>query len=357
MSSRSNGPTPVIRSAASAAVSIVRTSSPSIATNAASRSTLQSEAGKAALRALLRESDVLLDNYRSGVMDRLGLSAEFIRSEYPKLIWCSITGFGADGPYADRPAYDAVAGALSGLASLLLDPAAPAASGPTIADNITGMYAAYGILGALYEREKTGRGRRIETNMLESSIAFIPDSFSNFTRLDIDNQPRTRVASSQSYAFRCADGKLLALHLSSPQKFWESLVDVVGRPDLKDDVRFATRDARVRNYAALEKELAGIFSGKDRLHWMAKLERADVPFAPIQTIAEVLDDPQVKHLGTFYDQHHPTEGPLTLIRRPVRIDGQREVASRPPPTLGEHTSEILAGLGETNLRASGDAGN
>lgn len=318
---------------------------------------LQSEAGKAALHALLHESDVLLDNYRSGVMDRLGLSAEFVRSEYPRLIWCSITGFGADGPYADRPAYDAVAGALSGLASLLLDPAAPAASGPTIADNITGMYAAYGVLGALYEREKTGRGRRIETNMLESSIAFIPDSFSNLTQLDIDNQPRTRVASSQSYAFRCADGKLLALHLSSPQKFWESLVDVVGRPDLKADVRFATRDARVRNYAVLEKELAGIFSGKDRPHWTAKLERADVPFAPIQTIAEVLDDPQVKHLGTFYDQDHPTEGPLTLIRRPVLIDGQREVASRPPPTLGEHTSEILAELGETNLQASGDARN
>jgi crotonobetainyl-CoA:carnitine CoA-transferase CaiB-like acyl-CoA transferase len=311
---------------------------------------LQSEAGKTALRALLRESDVLLDNYRSGVMDRLGLSAELIRSEYPRLIWCSITGFGADGPYADRPAYDAVAGALSGLASLMLDRASPTASGPTIADNITGMYAAYGILGALYEREKTGRGRRIETNMLESSIAFIPDSFSNFTRLDIDNQPRTRVASSQSYAFRCADGNLLALHLSSPQKFWESLVDVTGRPDLKDDARFATRDARVRNYAALEKELAQVFSSKDRLHWMTELERADVPFAPIQTVAEVLGDPQVGHLGTFYSENHPTEGDLTLIRRPVLIDGQRDVASRPPPTLGEHTNAILAEIGAVEVK-------
>ena len=310
---------------------------------------LQDDAGKAALRALLREADVLIDNYRSGVMDRLGLAAEFIRSEYPRLVWCSITGFGADGPYADRPAYDAVAGALSGLASLMLDPAAPAASGPTIADNITGMYAAYGILGALYEREKTGRGRRIETNMLESSIAFIPDSFSNFTRLQIDNQPRTRVASSQSYAFRCGDGKLLALHLSSPQKFWESLMEVIGRPDLKDDARFATRDARVRNYGLLEKELARIFGSKDRLHWMTVLERADVPFAPVQTIAEVLEDPQINHLGTFYSEDHPTEGQLTLIRRPVLIDGQRDVRSRPPPTLGEHTGTVLAELAATDL--------
>jgi formyl-CoA transferase len=305
---------------------------------------LQTESGKASLRALLREADVLLDNYRSGVMDRLGFSAQFIRTEYPKLIWCSITGFGADGPYADRPAYDAVAGALAGLASLTLDPEQPAASGPTIADNVTGMYAAYGVLGALYERERTGRGRRIEGNMLEATIAFVPDAFSNFTRLQIDNQPRTRVASSQSYAFRCSDGKLLALHLSSPQKFWESLVDVIERRDLKDDVRFSTRDARVRNYAVLEKELAEIFARKNRLQWMTELERADVPFAPVQSVAEVLEDPQIKYLGTFYEQLHPTEGPLTLVRRPVWIDGNRDISSRPPPTLGQHTSEVLAEL-------------
>jgi formyl-CoA transferase len=305
---------------------------------------LQTEAGKASLRALLAKADVLLDNYRSGVMDRLGLSAEFIQSEYPKLIWCSITGFGADGPYAARPAYDAVAGALSGVASVTLDPEKPQASGPTIADNVTGMYAACGILGALYERETTGRGRRIEVNMLEAAVSFVPDAFSNFTRMQIDNQPRTRVANSQSYAFRCADGKLLALHLSSPQKFWESLLDVIERPDLKTDVRFATRDARVRNYAILERELATVIESKDRAHWMTKLDRADVPFAPVQTISEVLDDPQIKHLGTFHQQIHPTEGPLTLLRRPILIDGNRDIQSRPPPTLGEHTDEILQEL-------------
>lgn len=311
---------------------------------------LQTEAGKASLRALLSDADVLIDNYRSGVMDRLGFSAEFIRSKYPKLIWCSITGFGADGPFAGRPAYDAVAGALSGLASVMLDPDTPQASGPTISDNVTGMYAASGILGALYEREKTGRGRRIETNMLEAAVAFVPDAFSNFTLMQIDNQPRTRVASSQSYAFRCSDGKLLALHLSSPQKFWESLTDVIERPDLKTDARFATRDVRVRNYAILEKELAAVIGLKDRAHWMVKLDKADVPFAPVQTVSEVLDDPQIRHLGTFYQQTHPTEGPLTLIHRPILIDGSRAVKSRPPPTLGEHTDEIL---GEIALRREG----
>lgn len=305
---------------------------------------LQTEAGKTSLRALLATADVLIDNYRSGVMERLGFSAEFIKAEYPKLIWCSITGFGADGPYAGRPAYDAVAGALSGLASVMLDPEAPQASGPTISDNVTGMYAASGILGALYEREKTGRGRRVETNMLEAAIAFVPDAFSNFTRLQIDNKPRTRVASSQSYAFKCSDGKLLALHLSSPQKFWERLVDVIDRPELKTVERFATRDGRVRHYTILEKELAAAFICKDRPYWMTKLDRADVPFAPVQTVPEVLDDPQIKHLETFYQQEHPTEGPLTLVHRPILIDGSRNIQSRPPPTLGEHTGEILQEL-------------
>ena len=305
---------------------------------------LQTEAGKTSLRALLATADVLIDNYRSGVMDRLGYSAEFIKTEYPKLIWCSITGFGADGPYAGRPAYDAVAGALSGLASVMLDPEVPQASGPTISDNVTGMYAASGILGALYEREKTGRGRRVETNMLEAAVAFVPDAFSNFTRLQIDNKPRTRVASSQSYAFKCSDGKLLALHLSSPQKFWESLVDVIGRPELKTDERFATRDGRVRHYTILEKELAAAFICKDRPYWTTKLDRADVPVAPVQTVPEVLDDPQIKHLETFYQQEHPTEGPLTLVHRPILIDGSRNIQSRPHPTLGEHTSEILQEL-------------
>jgi crotonobetainyl-CoA:carnitine CoA-transferase CaiB-like acyl-CoA transferase len=302
---------------------------------------LQTTEGRASLRALLSEADVLIENYRPGVMDRLGLHADNIRADFPRLIWCSITGFGADGPYADRPAYDAVAGALSGLASLTLDREKPAACGPTIGDNVTGMYAAYGILGALYEREKTGRGRRVEVNMLEAAAAFIPDSFSSYTRLKIDNQPRTRVATSQSYAFRCADGKLLALHLSSPPKFWGSLLEAIERPDLKDDPRFGTRDARVQNYAALEAELARVFARKDRLFWMTRLERADVPFAPVQTIPDVLDDPQIRHLRTFYEDAHPVEGPLTLLNRPVLIDGSREVRRRPPPTLGEHTAEVL----------------
>jgi crotonobetainyl-CoA:carnitine CoA-transferase CaiB-like acyl-CoA transferase len=189
--------------------------------------------------------------------------------------------------------------------------------------------------------------------MFESAVSFIPDTFSNFTKLKLDNGPRTRVATSQSYSFRCADGRLLALHLSSPPKFWEGLLKVIGRPELKDDPRFSTRDARVRNFIELEAVLAEAFRVKDRAYWVDRLQAADVPFAPVQTVPEVLQDEQILHLGTFYEDVHPTEGPLTLTRRPVLIDGQRDIASRPPPTLGEHTAEIIDSLnGQDNSTPS-----
>ena len=313
---------------------------------------LRSEEGIADLNALLASADVLLDNYRPKVMDRLGLDAETIRTRYPRLIWCSITGFGADGPYSERPAYDAVAGALSGLASVTLDRDKPVASGPTVSDNVTGMYAVYGVLGALYERERTGRGRRIEVNMLEAAMSFIPDAFANHTLMQIDNHPRTRVASSQSYAFRCADGALLAIHLSSPQKFWDSLLSVIERPDLDRDERFNSRVGRVRNYAELEQELVKVFAARGRDYWMARLEAADVPFAPIQTIPEVIDDPQVRHLGSFEQRADASRGTVTMLKRPVLIDGKRDLPLTPPPTLGEHTGEVLAELRAQN---KGDA--
>ena len=181
-------------------------------------------------------------------------------------------------------------------------------------------------------------------NMLEAAVSFISDSFSNFTKLKLHNGPRTRVATSQSYAFRCADEKLLALHLSSQPKFWEALLRVIERPQLNDDPRFSTRDGRVRNFTSLEAILSEAFLERDRDYWMARLRSEDVPFAPVQTIAEVIDDGQIRHLGTFYEAEHPTEGPLTLVRRPVLIDGEREVDSKPPPTLGQHTADVLDAL-------------
>jgi formyl-CoA transferase len=305
---------------------------------------LRSDDGRAVLLKLLAKSDVLIENYRAGVMERLGLAPEVLQTTNPRLIHCSITGFGRDGPYSGRPAYDMVGQALSGIASLFLDPERPETAGPTIPDNATGMYAAYGILGALYDRERTGRGRRIDVNMMEASIAFMPDPFANYTRLAIDNDRLTRVSSSHSFAFRCADGKLLAVHLSSQPKFWEAFCSVLEHPELVEDARFKTRDLRIRNYRELTRVLGETVVTRPRAEWMTRLEAADVPFAPVQTIPEVIDDPQVKHLGTFYAEQHPTEGRNLGIHRPVLIDGARDKVA-PAPTLGEHTDAVLTELG------------
>jgi crotonobetainyl-CoA:carnitine CoA-transferase CaiB-like acyl-CoA transferase len=306
---------------------------------------LRSEAGRQALSRLIKRSDIVIENYRAGVMERLGFSDGKLAALNPKLIHCSITGFGASGPYSGRPAYDSVGLALSGIASLLLDPAAPQANGPTIPDNVTGMFACYGVLGALFDRERTGRGRHVEVNMLEAAIAFIPDPFANFTQMGIKNNPLTRVANSHSFAFRCADDKLIAIQLSSQPKFWEGLLTAIERPDLANDPRFASREQRIKNYVVLTHTLAGVLATKARAAWTTLLEENDVPFAPVHNIEDVIEDPQVKHLATFRTLQHPTEGPLTTIRRPVRIDGDRDGSDLPAPTLGEHTEQVLGELG------------
>jgi formyl-CoA transferase len=306
---------------------------------------LRNDAGRAVVLKLLSRADVLIENYRTGVMERLGLGAEALAAANGKLIHCSITGFGASGPYSARPAYDNVGLALSGIASLLLDPDKPQASGPTIPDNATGMYACSGILGALYERERTGKGRRIEVNMLEAAISFIPDPFANHTQMAIKNDPLTRVASSHSFAFRCADGRLLAIHLSSQPKFWEGLLAALELPELAGDARFRTRELRIKNFSELTRVLGETVARKPRAEWMTLLETHDVPFAPVHNIPDVIDDPQVRHLETFRTLKHPTEGDISAIRRPIRIDGGRDGSDLPAPTLGEHTDAVLHELG------------
>jgi crotonobetainyl-CoA:carnitine CoA-transferase CaiB-like acyl-CoA transferase len=306
---------------------------------------LRNDAGRGILLKLLADADILIENYRAGVMDRLRLGADVLKAVNPKLIHCSITGFGASGPYSERPAYDSVGLALSGISSLLLDPDAPQACGPTIPDNATGMFACSGILGALYERAHTGVGRRVEINMLEAAISFIPDPFANHTQMGIHNDPLTRVASSHSFAFRCRDGKLVAVHLSSQTKFWDGLLAALERSDIGQDARFASRDQRIRNFSELTQVLGAVVEQRPRAEWMALFEAHDVPFAPVHNIPDVIDDPQVRHLQTFRTLAHPTEGESIAIRRAVTIDGAREGHALPAPTLGEHTGDVLAEMG------------
>lgn len=306
---------------------------------------LRSDRGKDVLRRLLAGADVLIDNFRPGVLDRLGFPQQALAGINPRLIHCSLTGFGRDGPYRDRPSYDAVAQSLSGVLNQFLDRDAPQPAGPTLADNITGFYAAYGILGALYERARTGKGRRVETSMLEATIAFAPDAFINNKRYGLPIGPLSRVSASQSYAFRCADEKLIAIHLSSQLKFWEGLLKALGREDIDKDARFNTRELRIANYTLLRDELAKAFATRPRAEWARRLEEQDVPYAPVYGVDEVIADPQVGHLGTFYQVRHPTEGEVWGVHPPIFVDGERPGPVAPPPVLGEHSEQILGELG------------
>jgi crotonobetainyl-CoA:carnitine CoA-transferase CaiB-like acyl-CoA transferase len=307
---------------------------------------LRSDLGRAALEKLIARGDVLLINFRPGVLERLGFADDRLTAINPRLIRCHISGFGADGPYAERPAYDAVSQALSGMSSLFLAPDDPRIAGPTIGDNVTGQYACHGILAALFERERTGKARRIDVNMLESTIAFMPDPFGYFTQMNLVSDPHLRPHTSQSYAFRCADGKLITIHLSNQEKFWTEFAATIGRPDMLEHPDLKTRIQRIDNYDIVHRIAADEFIKYPRAHWLEAFAKVDVPFAPVYGIPEVFDDPQVRHLETFFDLEHAEMGRVTAIRRPVRFDGSRDdQPAVAPPTLGEHTQEILRELG------------
>ena len=306
---------------------------------------LTTQSGKAVLEKLVARADIVLENYRPGVMDKLGFGVDRLKELNPKIIHCSITGFGTSGPYKNRPAYDTVGIALSGIASLMLEPQRPELMGPTMADNVTGMYACTGILSALHARNVTGEPQRVEVNMLESAISLIPDPHAYYTQLNVVYSPTSRVAASHCYAFRCSDDKIITVHLSVPEKFWLNCVAAMdAQTTLGADDRFNSRKKRIENYPELYKALMAVIETQPRDHWEQKFSEFDVPFAPVNRMDEVQADPQVQHMGTFQKISHAKYGEMTAIRSPIWVNGSR-LNIAPPPDTGEHSSEILEELG------------
>ncbi|CAN7695919.1 CoA transferase [Variovorax sp. LjRoot290] len=301
-------------------------------------------ADREVLDALIADADVYIQNFRPGVAEKLGVGAERLQALNPKLIYVAISGFGATGPAANRPAYDTVAQAASGFLNLLVNPENPRVVGPAIADSLTGFYAAYGVLGALYERSRTGIGRKVEVSMLEAMAHFNLDAFTHFFQVDEVMGPYSRPSVSQSYVLRCADDKWIALHMSSPEKFWQGLAVAIEQPDIFQDPRFATRDARIDNQEALIALLGERFRTRTRDEWCRRLQREDVPNAPMYDTSEALEDPQAKHLQLMTSAEHPVMGLFRTVRSPVSFDGERALEVRPPPMLGEHSDEIRAAL-------------
>ena len=293
---------------------------------------------------LVRTADVYIQNFRPGVAEELGVGERKLRELNPRLIYCSISGFGATGPSAARPSYDTVAQAASGYLRLLVNPANPRVVGPAIADSVTGFYAAYGVLGAFHERSVTGRGRTVEVSMLEAMAHFNLDAFTHYYSAGEVMGPYSRPSVSQSYVLECADGKWVALHMSSPEKFWQGLANAIERPDIFKDARFATRDARIANQDVMIELLGGIFRTRTREQWCNRLLAEDVPHAPMYDTSEALEDPQAKHLQLLVSAPHGALGEFRTVRSPVSFDGERSLQVRPPPALGEHNTELEAML-------------
>lgn len=311
----------------------------------------------ARFEALVAEADVYIQNFRPGVAEKIGAGEARLRELNPRLIYCAISGFGPDGPAAARPSYDTVAQAASGFLKLLINPANPRVVGPALADAITGFYAAYGILGALYEREKqqTSKGRRVEVSMLEAMTHFNLDAFTHLFSEGEVMGPFSRPSVSQSYVLPCAGGQWIALHMSSPPKFWEGLAKAIERPRLFDDPRFATREARIEHQPELIELLSAIFRGRERAEWCRRLEALDVPHAPMYDTNEVPEDPQARHLQLFVDAPHPDPAAgarWRTVRSPVSFDGERALEVTAPPLLGDHNAGLRSGLSPWTPRPS-----
>src|SRR5690606_5101352 len=237
-----------------------------------------------------------------------------------------------------------VAQAASGFLGLLINPENPRVVGPALADSITGFYAAYGVLGALFERARTGVGRKVEVSMLEAMTHFNLDAFTHYYSVGEIMGPYSRPSVSQSYVMQCADGKWLALHMSSPEKFWQGLARAIEHDTLLQDPRFANREGRIANQEALISILSPIFAKHPRAEWCRRLEAEDVPHAPMYDTSEALEDPQAKHLGILVSAQHKTMGEIRTVRPPVSFDGERSTAVLPPPVVGEHNDETVGAL-------------
>jgi crotonobetainyl-CoA:carnitine CoA-transferase CaiB-like acyl-CoA transferase len=304
----------------------------------------KSPADREVFDALVADADVYIQNFRPGVAEKLGAGAQRLRALNPRLVYCSISGFGATGPAANRPAYDTVAQAASGFLNLLVNPENPRVVGPAIADSLTGFYAAYGVMGALFERSRTGVGRTVEVSMLEAMAHFNLDAFTHYFQVNEVMGPYSRPSVSQSYVLKCADDKWIALHMSSPEKFWQGLAKAIEQPGLFDDPRFATREGRITNQEALIDLLGERFARRTRAEWCTRLQNEDVPHAPMYDTSEALEDPQALHLQLTASAEHPVMGLFRTVRSPVSFDGERALDVRAPPMLGEHNDEIRRAL-------------
>lgn len=303
---------------------------------------LKSARGKALFFALIKKADVVLENFRPGTLQKLGLDYEQARQHNPGIIYCSVSGFGQDGPYRDRAALDLILQAESGMLSVTGEEGGPAVRcGVSIADLTAGMYAAFGILMALRVKEKTGAGQHIDVSMLEGQMSLLNIMLASFfADGEVPGPMGTAYKALLPYQTFRTRTRDLALAVGS-EKLWKTFCPVIGRPDLCDDPRFRTNRDRMKHRNALIQTLQDIFLTRSFEEWESLLLEAGIPIGAINNLGQLVEHPQVKARDSLVDTVHPKAGPVRMVGVPVRLSATPGAVRSPSPSLGEHTAAIL----------------
>ncbi len=309
--------------------------------------------GKALFFKLIERADVVLENYRVGVIDKLGLGYEAAKARNPRIIYCSVSGFGQTGPYRDRAALDLILQAESGMMSVTGEEGGRGVrAGVSIADMTAGMYAAYGIMLALHARARTGRGQQIDVSMLEGQLALLQTMIGAYLA---DGQVPAPMGTAYKallpYQTFRTKSKDLALAVGS-EKLWKDFCPLIGAPEMTNDPRWHNNRARGQNRASLIARLQEIFLTKTYEEWEALLVPAGIPMGAINTIDRIVEHPQVKARNVLVDCEHPTAGKVKVVGPPVRLSETPGRVQSPAPMLGEHTDDVLRehlGLEETEI--------
>lgn len=306
---------------------------------------LKAPEGRAILKGLIERADVLLENFRPGAIERLGFGYDTVRAWNPRLVYCSLSGFGASGPEAGRPGYDLIVQGESGVMGLTGFPDGPPLKvGIAIADLASGAMAAHGIVLALYARERTGAGQKVEVAMLDVMAGLL--AFQGQLYLSIGQNPTRRGNQHPSIVpyevFRAADAYLTVGVANNA--LWERFCQAIDHPELIGDPRFDTEAKRVEHREILSPLLERIFSTRPVAEWLTRLDRAGVPAGRINSVGEAMESEQLRTRGMIVPLSHPTAGPLRVVGIPIRLEETPGAITTPPPLLGEHTEEVLGKL-------------
>lgn len=306
---------------------------------------LKSAQGVAMLKALAAQSDIVVENFRPGTMEKLGIGYDVLSALNPGLIYCGMSGFGREGPYRDRPALDPVIQAMSGVMQLTGTAASgPLKTGVLISDFVPPLFGTIGVMAALYERVSSGKGQRVDVSMLDATVfSMIPrEGFYFSTGQTPGRFGNAHYQISPWNSYRTSDERYIMI-VAHTEKFWRVLAVALGRTDLPEDVRFKTNADRLRHRDALEIELGNAFATDTLANWESRLAQAGVLFAPVRSFEEVFADPMVRE-GIVQSVRHPSAGDVAVLKNPIKMSANTIDIRRPPPLLGEHTVEVTKAL-------------